>query len=267
MCAVCQTVAHVVESEDQVAASVKARAKRSRWGPDQPTSSSPSHTGKAWPPASGFKGVNSHRPPGALLPSRPAYPASVAPTQTSEQHHIAPQSDPAGRQHSSSPAHQSAATSVRKSDILQPSQNGLNVHAGQSGRALSHGGSDRTVPMHDFNGIPARRRSTPPTDHAVARQESTQSSAGGNAYLEAGSRLNDREKSADGERARHTPSKYSRPRDTHKSQLHMEAEENLRTGLMSTDRSRGSSREYHASRAYNDDSRQDVNSKAREPDR
>ena len=63
----------------------KARAKKSRWGPDHPNSSSPvqaaaaaAASGKAWPPASGFKGVNSLRPPGTLLAAKQANSQEVA---------------------------------------------------------------------------------------------------------------------------------------------------------------------------------------------
>lgn len=266
MPAVCRKVACVVDPEDQVAASIKSRAKRSRWGPDQPTSSSPSHTGKAWPPASGFKGVNSHRPPGALLPSRPANPALIAPKQASEQPHTVPQSDPVdpGRQHASPPAHPLTATALTKNDIVQPFQS---ARADQSRHGVAHGGSNRTAPMHGHNGVPARKPSTPPTDHAVMHQEHTQSSNGGNTYLKSSSRVDDRERAACGERARHTPSKHSRLRDYHKSHLQTEAEEILCTSVMSADRPRSGSRQYHASRSYHDDSSQDGKSKAREPDR
>lgn len=62
-------------AEDNGAVNSKGRPKKSRWGPDQPSISSPllpAATAKPWPPASGFKGVNSHRPPGALLSPKAA---------------------------------------------------------------------------------------------------------------------------------------------------------------------------------------------------
>lgn len=73
-------------AEDNGAVNSKGRPKKSRWGPDQPSSSSPllpAATAKPWPPASGFKGVNSHRPPGALLSPRAAkQPDANAPLQS-----------------------------------------------------------------------------------------------------------------------------------------------------------------------------------------
>ena len=53
------------------AALVKARAKRSRWGPEQLTATPPSQLGRTLP-ASGFKGVHSHHPPGVPLPAKSA---------------------------------------------------------------------------------------------------------------------------------------------------------------------------------------------------
>ena len=62
-------------AEDNATASGKVRPKKSRWGPDQPTGSPilpVAASGKPWPPASGFKGVTSHRPPGAPLLTKAA---------------------------------------------------------------------------------------------------------------------------------------------------------------------------------------------------
>ncbi|DBA67722.1 TPA: hypothetical protein ACH3X2_001308 [Trebouxia sp. C0005] len=62
-------------AEDNATASGKVRPKKSRWGPDQPTGSPilpVASSGKPWPPASGFKGVTSHRPPGAPLLTKAA---------------------------------------------------------------------------------------------------------------------------------------------------------------------------------------------------
>ena len=62
-------------AEDNATASSKVRPKKSRWGPDQPTGSPilpVAASGKPWPPASGFKGVTSHRPPGAPLLTKAA---------------------------------------------------------------------------------------------------------------------------------------------------------------------------------------------------
>ncbi|DBA91866.1 TPA: hypothetical protein ACH3X1_016000 [Trebouxia sp. C0004] len=77
--------------EDNATAGGKVRPKKSRWGPDQPTGSPVlpvAASGKPWPPASGFKGVTSHRPPGAPLltkaakqPDANALPASKASDQ------------------------------------------------------------------------------------------------------------------------------------------------------------------------------------------
>jgi len=171
-------------AEDNATASGKVRPKKSRWGPDQPIGSPilpVAASGKPWPPASGFKGVTSHRPPGAPLLTKAAKQpdANVLPSSKQSDQPAANLSN--GKDIVSPPARAAAASQVTrhhsprsldvpsghyspKPDRLHHISSSTRQMASSKGRySHSPGREPSQAPSREHLRPPSREHSQPPS--------------------------------------------------------------------------------------------------------
>lgn len=259
----------VAHPESTAAASGKARAKRSRWGPDQPATSSPPATGHAFLPASGFKGVTSHRPPGAMFSSRPGNCAVLAAAkQASEERGAGTQPAPAipRLRDDSLTAVQPVAKATAENTVDEGAQRSAQVSAGQvrsskdsqAGLVPGEGLRPSSIPHRsnlfsapDRESMSARHRVAPAASGVAVPPEHMVPPLVESRHLEAHPRTKIRNETAHQEPAKHTSLKHTSHSDEYKHQRqHQEAEGRRRISPVISDGQRVRSREHRSSKGY-----------------
>ena len=277
-------------SENSSAASGKSRPKKSRWGPDQLVTSPPPTTGQAPLPALGFKGVNSHRPPGLLLPSKPGTSASsVAAKPTSADHGAVTQPDPVSHRPSQGTftAEQSGARTHAERKDAEVVQRSSHRHAGPSISPESNTASqvpsqthassssnrllsDRERSRQAKGSEIAERRTISPSPGAAVHGDRTRASSVEIGYTEIQPRARSRNEAVHRESARHLHQKQTRHSDEYRKHRQAEAEGSLHTSPAGSDGLHAHSREHRSSRGYQreeNEGRTGIVSDTRESDR
>ena len=258
-------------SESSSAASGKSRPKKSRWGPDQLVTSPPPTAGQAPLPALGFKGVNSHRPPGLLLQSKPGASAgSVAAKPALKDYGAVTQPDPVSHRPSREglPAERSVArthTEQKDAEVVQrsshrhagPSRHPVNNIASQVPRQSTHAlssssrlPSDRERSREAKGSKTAEHREISPSPGAAVHWDCVQASSVEKGYTEGQPRARSRKEAAHRESVRLTYQKHTRHSDEYRKHRQAEAEGRLHISPAGSDGLRAHSREHHLSRGY-----------------
>ncbi|KAL3132201.1 hypothetical protein ABBQ32_008793 [Trebouxia sp. C0010 RCD-2024] len=275
------------DAAKEISAAVKARAKKSRWGPDQLVTSTPPTTSHAYLPASGFKGVNSHRPPGALLSSRPGTSAgSAAAKQALEKKHAADTQlgHPSFGPHCSLAAEQAAAQTLttaqqpaaktlvgtdngkveqRSSHVQRGKDEPTGLVSGERAYPAFTANRSNLSSAQDKDRVPAQHRTTSPAEGAVVPLEHVEPSSIDSRHPEAQPRAASNE-AAHQEPAKRPLSKHtSRSSDESKHQRQHQVSEGRRQCISPATSdgqhhrsqehrsSKGSSREGSESKASN----------------
>ena len=252
--------------------------------------SPPPTTGQAPLPALGFKGVNSHRPPGLLLPSKPGTSASSAAAKpASADHGAVTQPDPDTHRppQDSLTAEQSVARthgvnkdaevvqrsshrhadSSRSPEANTASQVPFQTHASSSSNRLL---SDRERSRQTKGREIAERRRISPSPGAAVHGDRARASSVENSYADAQPRARSRNEAAHRESARHTHQKQTRHSDEYRKHRQAEAEGRLHISPIGSDALHAHSREHRSSRGYqceDTEGRPSIVSETRESDR
>ena len=257
---------HAGLSESGAAASGKAKAKRTRWGPEHGTSPPPTK-GQASLPALGFKGVNSHRPPGQLLQPKPGTSTgSFANKQASEDHGAATQPEsfsdrpapdsvtaeqPVARAHTGRKDDQVAQHSahVHAGHSRSPEDNSPGLASNRSRHAFSTADNSRLSPGQDKESALARQSMVSSSPGAVHR-ERVKASSVKDGYPEAQPRGSSRNEGARRELAKHSSVKHTRHSNEHRHHRQPEAEGRLHISPAKSDRLHGQSREHRSGKGH-----------------
>lgn len=246
-------------SESSSAASGKPRPKKSRWGPDQHATSPPTTSGQAPLPALGFKGVNSHRPPGLLLPSKSGTSAGpVTSKPASDDHGAVTQPEAVShRPLNSMYVEQPVARTQKEAEVVQRSLPGHGSHStiseGKTASQFPHASSsssrlpsDRERSRETKSEVADHGRATP-SPGAAAHRKHMRASSVENGHTEVRPRARSRDRAVSRSPAVHTPHKHTRHSDDHRQP---EAEGRLHISPAGSDGLRTQTREHQSSTAY-----------------
>lgn len=258
------TSAHITGlSESSSAASGKSRPKKSRWGPDQLATSPPTASGQAPLPALGFKGVNSHRPPGLLLPPKSGTSAGpVTSKPASDDNGAVTQPEPVShRPLNSITVEQPVARTQKDAEVVQRSLPGHGSHStiseGKTASQVPHASSSSSRLLSDRERSRETKRSevadhgraTPSPGVAAHRKHMRQPSVE-NGHTEARSRARSRDRALSRSPAGHTPHKLTRHSDEYRKSRQREADGRLHISPAGSDGLRAQTREQRSSTGY-----------------
>ena len=250
-------------SESSSAASGKSRPKKSRWGPDQLATSPPTTSGQAPLPALGFKGVNSHRPPGLLLPPKSGTSAGpVTSKPASEDHGAVTQPEPIShRPPNSITVEQPVAGTQKDAEVVQRSLPGHGSHStiseGKTASQVPHASSSSSRLPSDRERSRETKRTevadhgrATPSPGAAAHRKHMRASSVENGHTEARPRARSRDRAVSRSPAVDTPHKHTRHSDDHMKHRQPEAEGRLHISPTGSDRLHAHTREQQSSTGY-----------------
>lgn len=253
-------------SESSSAASGKSRPKKSRWGPDQHATSPPTTSGQAPLPALGFKGVNSHRPPGLLLPPKPGTSAGpVTAKPASGDHGAVTQPEPVSHRPPNSDTVEQPVARIhvgkKDAEVVQRSLNGHGSHstmpedktASQVPHASSSSSrflSDRERSRETKGSEEAAHGRATPSPGAAAHRKRMRASSMENGHTEARPRARSRDRAVSRSPAVQTPHKHTRHSDEYRKSRQPEAEGRLHISPAGSEGLRAQTREPRSSRGH-----------------